>query len=118
MTLHKFDLSHQYLDSLGIKRLRKYENNVIIGRIDLSEQERQGKIDWRDDGVYLEINGKYQKGFMFNKDYLRSKYGNPRFHLFKCEVIQGFIFRGQFEGFMIGQTHQKLLLLKRNKKRI
>ena len=43
MTLHKFDLSHQYLDSLGIKRLRKYENNVIIGRIDLSEQRDKEK---------------------------------------------------------------------------
>ena len=109
MTLHKFDLSHQYLDSLGIKRLDKYENNVIIEVVfDLSEQERQGKIDWRDDGVYLEINGKYQKGFMFIKDYLVSVYKkNPSFHLFKCEVIQGFILRGQFEGFIIGQTHQK-----------
>tara|TARA_Y100001958_G_scaffold70683_1_gene47733 strand:+ start:447 stop:1292 length:846 start_codon:yes stop_codon:yes gene_type:complete len=113
MTLHKFDLSHQYLDSLGIKRLRKYENNVIIGRIDLSEQERQGKIDWRDDGVYLEINGKYQKGFMFNKDYLRSKYGNPRFHLFKCEVIQGFIFRGQFEGFYDWSNSPKVTVTER-----
>ena len=113
MTLHKFDLSHQYLDSLGIKRLDKYENNVIISRIDLTEQERQGKIDWRDDGVYLEINGKYQKGFMFNKVYKRSEYGNPKFHLFKCEVIQGFIFRGLFEGYYDWSNSPKVIVTDR-----
>lgn len=99
MKLHDFDISHNFLDSIGIPRLNQYANNVIIGRIDLTEQENLGNIDWREDGVYLNINGNYQKGFMYNKDYRISDYGNPKFHLFKCEVIQGFINRGQFNGY-------------------
>lgn len=99
MNLHDFDISHNFLDSIGIPRLNQYANNVIIGRIDLTEQENLGNIDWREDGVYLNVNGNYQKGFMYNKDYLISKFGNPKFHLFKCEVIQGFIVKGIFNGY-------------------
>lgn len=99
MNLHKFDFSHNFLDSIGVPRLNQYANNVIIEKIDLTEQENLGNIDWREDGVYLNINGNYQKGFMYNKDYRVSDHGNPKFHLFKCETIQGFINRGDFNGY-------------------
>lgn len=94
MILNKFDKSHNFLDKIGIPRLQEYENNVIIDRIDFSEQEKERSIEWRNDGVYLKINGNLQKGFMFNKNYLVSDYGNPKFHLFECSVIQRFIDQG------------------------
>ncbi len=94
MALITFKNAHNYLDTLGIPRLDEYESNVIIDRIDFTDQENDGSLEWRNDGVYLIINGNYQKGFMFNKNYLVSDYGNPKFHLFECSVIQKFIDKG------------------------
>lgn len=94
MILVKFDKSHSFLDKIGIPHLKEYENNVIIDRIDFSEHEKDRSIEWRNDGVYLKINGNLQKGFIFNKNYLISDYGNPKFHLFECSVIQKFIEQG------------------------
>ena len=64
MNLNEFNISHSYLDSVGIPRLNQYVNNILISRIDLTEQENLGNIDWGEDGVYLQVNGNYQKGFM------------------------------------------------------
>ena len=94
MNLTKFHKTHEYLDEIGIPRLDKYSNNVIVDRIDFTEQENDGSLEWREDGVYIKVKGKHQRGFMFNKDYKVSEYGNPKFHLFECSVIEGFIEQG------------------------
>lgn len=94
MNLTKFHKTHEYLDEIGIPRLDKYSNNVIVDRIDFTEQENDGSLEWREDGVYIKVKGKHQRGFMFNKDYLVSEYGNPKFHLFECSVIKRFIEQG------------------------
>jgi 5-methylcytosine-specific restriction endonuclease McrA len=94
MALITFEKAHNFLDTLGIPRLDEYESNVIIDRIDFTEQENDGSLEWREDGVYIKVKGHHQRGFMFNKDYKVSDYGNPRFHLFECSVIQKFIDKG------------------------
>lgn len=94
MPLIKFNKAHSYLDTIGVPRLEEYNSNVIIDRIDFTEQENDGSLEWREDGVYLNVRGNFQKGFMFNKDYKKSEYGNPRFHLFECSVIEKFIEKG------------------------
>ncbi|WP_415374561.1 HNH endonuclease [Patiriisocius sp. Uisw_017] len=94
MPLIKFNKAHSYLDKIGVPRLEEYNSNVIIDRIDFTEQENDGSLEWREDGVYLNVRGNFQKGFMFNKDYKKSEYGNPRFHLFECSVIEKFIEKG------------------------
>src|SRR5690554_6509724 len=94
MPLIKFNKAHSYLDTIGVPRLEEYNSNVIIERIDFTQEERDGNLEWREDGVYLNIRGSFQKGFMFNKDYKISEYGNPKFHLFKCSVIERFIEQG------------------------
>lgn len=94
MPLIKFNKAHIYLDTIGVPRLEEYKSNVIIDRIDFTEQENDGSLEWREDGVYLNVRGNFQKGFMFNKDYKISEYGNPKFHLFECSVIERFIENG------------------------
>jgi len=94
MPLIKFNKAHRYLDTIGVPRLEEYNSNVIIDRIDFTEQESDGNLEWREDGVYLNVRGNFQKGFMFNKDYKISEYGNPKFHLFECSVIERFIEQG------------------------
>ena len=74
MNLTKFHKTHEYLDEIGIPRLDKYSNNVIVDRIDFTEQENDGSLEWREDGVYIKVKGKHQRGFMFNKDYKVSEY--------------------------------------------
>ena len=87
MSLIKFANAHNYLDTLNIPRLDEYESNVIIDRIDFTEQENEGNIEWRDDGVYLNINGNFQRGFMYIKRPNIQRYGLPKFHLLECKTI-------------------------------
>jgi|GEM_PF-1198430 len=87
MALITFENAHNFLDTLGIPRLVEYESNVIIDRIDFTEQENDGNIEWRVDGVYLNINGNFQRGFMYIKRPNIQKYGLPRFHLLECKTI-------------------------------
>jgi hypothetical protein len=94
MPLINFNKAHSYLDTIGVPRLEEYNSNVIIDRIDFTEQESDGNLEWRENGVYLNVRGNFQKGFMFNKDYKISEYGNPKFHLFECSVIERFIEQG------------------------
>lgn len=94
MPLINFNKAHSYLDTIGVPRLEEYNSNVIIDRIDFTEQESDGNLEWRENGVYLNVRGNFQKGFMFNKDYRISEYGNPKFHLFECSVIERFIEQG------------------------
>lgn len=96
MSLIKFHKAHDYLDEIGIPRLVVYSNNVIIDRIDFTEQENEGNIDWRDDGVYLNVRGEYQRGFMYIKRPYLTRYekdveninDRPRFHLVNCSTIE------------------------------
>ncbi len=87
MTLIKFEKAHDYLDTLNVPRLVEYKSNVIIERIDFTEQENEGNIKWRDDGVYLKIKDNFQRGFMYIKRPDIQKYGLPRFHLLECKTI-------------------------------
>lgn len=95
MSLIKFNIAHTHLDIIGIPRLKEYSNNVkIIKKFDFTKQEKEGNIEWRKDGVYIKVNGTFQKGFMFNRDYRVFDFGNPKFHLFECSVIEKFIVKG------------------------
>ena len=96
MPLRTFDTAHNFLDHLGIPRLDEYENNVIIDRIDFTEQEEQGNIEWREDGVYLKINGNYHRGFMYIKRPNIQRYGYPKFHLLECKTIEEQRLNGRF----------------------
>ena len=63
MKLYKFNKAHTFLDQLGIPRLDDYEPFPIIDRKDFTEQEKQGNIEWRDDGIYLNVRGNYIRGW-------------------------------------------------------
>jgi len=96
MSLIKFHKSHKYLDEIGVPALDEYNNNVIIDRVDFTEQENDGNIEWREDGVYLNVRGEYQRGFMYIKRPYLTRYNKdvenisdrPRFHLVKCSTIE------------------------------
>ncbi|MDC9723802.1 MAG: hypothetical protein PSN34_13655 [Urechidicola sp.] len=96
MPLIKFDNAHLFLDKLNIPRLEVYYDHTEILTTDFTEQENAGKIEWREDGVYLNLKGQYQKGFMYIKRPYITRYDKnidiindrPRFHLVKCRTIE------------------------------
>jgi hypothetical protein len=61
----------------------------IIKR-DLTQEEQAGNIEFKEDGVYLTINGQEYKGYMYIKNPFIVNYGNkfPKFHITNCEVIK------------------------------
>ncbi|PZX14948.1 hypothetical protein LX69_02276 [Breznakibacter xylanolyticus] len=97
MNLHDFNISHSFLDSIGIKRLDEYEDNVFIGTKDFTEEEKKKNIEWRIDGVYLNVNGIWQKGYFINKDYKVQENRLPKYHLVECSTIQSFKANGKFD---------------------
>lgn len=116
MSLIKFNKAHKFLDKIGIPRLEEYVVNTKIIRTDFTEQERNGSLEWREDGVYIKVNGNHQRGFMFNKDYKISEYGNPKFHLFECSVIERFIEQGTLSRFYFWSNSDLVTVTQRGTK--
>jgi len=83
-----FKKSHIILDNLGVPRLKEFTSNVIIKGVDFAEAKAKNKIEYRDDGVYLNVNGEWVRGYYFMSSYRIGEYGNPRFHLFDCSTMQ------------------------------
>lgn len=58
-----------------------------------------------EDGIYIKDGrGVTHQVFMYKRDYHLSRYGNPRYHVCKCETIQDFIDRGAFEHYKYANT--------------
>ncbi|MCH5307484.1 MAG: HNH endonuclease [Prevotella sp.] len=59
------------------------------------EDYRKGNVKFTDKGIFvIGKDGKEYQVFMYKKDYYMQRFGKPRFHICKCEVIQDFINRG------------------------
>lgn len=84
-----FNKSHTYLDQIGVPRLDSYSANAIIKNIDFGQARVDGRIEYRDDGVYLFVQGKWIRGYYYMADYDVDRYETlPRFHLFNCPTMQ------------------------------
>lgn len=96
--LHKFELTHEWLDRLGFPQLDNRNGFQVIKGVDFEKAYKAGTISFKEDGVYLKYDGQEYRGYMFMKSYLIERYGTrPRFHLTKCRTIREFIDRGSFE---------------------
>ncbi len=76
------------------------QSGYTVIRRDLTMEDSNGNIEYRDDGVYLTINGQEYKGYI----YLKYKwlyegiFTPPKFHLTKCEKLKDLIDKGNFIG--------------------
>lgn len=95
--LYTFENLAQRLTQLGFPEATESGFRVI--RRDLTQEERAGNIDFREDGIYLTIDGKEYKGYMYIKQPFIVNYGNkfPKFHITNCETIQEQRAKGKFE---------------------
>lgn len=85
-----FNKSHIYLDSIGVASIQDVKSNIIIKGRDFATAKRNNQIEYRDDGVYLQIEGgQWIRGYYYMKDYDMIQYKKtPKFHLFNCETMQ------------------------------
>lgn len=116
MSLVIFSKSHEYLDKIGVSRLDDYTDNVKIEQFDFSEQENKGDVEWRPDGIYLKIRGLYRRGYMYNKNYRVSVYGNPKFHLYECSVLEKFNDKGTLSRYYFWSNSNIVTVIDRDTK--
>ena len=85
--LSKFNGAHDLFDRMKIPSLDVYTSNVSINSIDITKKEASEGIEFNNDGVYLEINGNWQRGYMYIKEASVQKWGFPKFHILECKTI-------------------------------
>ncbi|MFN1835264.1 HNH endonuclease [Balneola sp. MJW-20] len=66
-------------------------------RTSFNEAYQEGKIEFREDGIYLIHEDREWRGYMFMPTYRIEKYDSfPRIHLLRCDVIDKFLNKGIF----------------------
>lgn len=95
--LYKFEKLISFMDKKKYPTVKR-GNGIEIVRVDLTQSENEGKIEFREDAIYLLHNNQWQKGYMYIKDADVSQYGLPKFHIFNCQMIENQKERGWFHG--------------------
>lgn len=74
------------------------ETGFRVIKRDLTQEERAGNIEFKDDGIYLTSDGQEYKGYMYIKQPFIVNFGYrfPKFHITNCEVIQEQKMKGKF----------------------
>ncbi|WP_035671735.1 HNH endonuclease [Flavobacterium sp. 83] len=85
MKLYDFKKLSQKLDFLNFPEVT--ESRFEIVRKDFSEEEKKGNITFKEDGIYLKINGVEHKGYMYIKVADVEQYDFPKFHISNCQTI-------------------------------
>lgn len=85
--LYKFTQLAEKLNQLGYSQAS--QRGIQIIRRDLSLEEQAGNLDFRADGIYLNIDGIEYKGYMYLKLKVQiAQYGLPKFHITNCSKVR------------------------------
>jgi hypothetical protein len=93
--------------SITLKELLDQENYIELTsdsfqiiRKDLTQEENAGNIDYREDGIYLKINDKEYKGYIYlkYKRLYKGVFSPPKFHVKKCQKLVEEIESNDFSG--------------------
>ena len=96
MMLYQFEKLARRMDEWGFPELESGSGFRSI-RTDFKQAFDAGKIEFRDDGIYLLHDGQEWKGYMYMPTYRVQWYSQvSRFHLKRCSVIDDFISGGMF----------------------
>lgn len=93
--LYTFENLANHLTELGYPE--STETGFRIIRRDLTAEEQAGNISFKDDGIYLTIDGQEHKGYMYLKFPDIDRFGLPKFHIISCSVITEQRSRGMFD---------------------
>lgn len=124
--LYSFEKLHSYLDEHNYPKVSS--NGFQIIKTDFKQAYTDGKISFKEDGIYLENNGKKLRGYIFrgkkiNDNYIGeyrvSLYNKfPKFHLAKCEKISDFIEKGKLKEFYIWSNYKNTDVIDKNTQEI
>ncbi|MCC9063648.1 hypothetical protein [Flavobacterium piscisymbiosum] len=112
MKLYDFKKLSEKLDLLKYSKVT--ESRFEIVRKDFSEEERRGNITFKEDGIYLMINGIEHKGYMYIKKADVVRFGQPKFHITNCSVIQDQKNKGYFNGHYFWHNSNTVTIEDRN----
>lgn len=77
----------------GYKIVRPADVVFKNGRGNVEFQDNKGNL-----GIFIkDTNNHFHQVFMYKRDYHLVAYGKPRYHICKCQTIQGFINSGGFK---------------------
>lgn len=93
--LYIFKELSSYLDENGFPPAN--QRWVQIVKRDLTKEEQAGNLNFKEDGIYLKINGKEYKGYMYLKYPNVERFGMPKYHITNCRAIVGQRERGNFD---------------------
>lgn len=114
MSLYQFEKGHAFLDKRGVPRLKNHVNNVVITRQDFTRQKARGEMEWRDDGVYLKVDGAFRRGYLYNRDYDVAKHRKmPSFHIAKCSTLMWYEDRNLLSRFYFFANAETVLVTQR-----
>jgi hypothetical protein len=74
------------------------ESGFRVIKRDFTQEEKAGNIEFRQDGVYLTIDGQEYEGYMYLKFADITRYGLPKFHITNCQTILEQRASGRFDG--------------------
>lgn len=106
--LYDFEALKDALEENGIS-VGSAEGYVPVTPGDVIFQGTDGNVFFENDngeeGIFIKDGrGITHQVFMYKRDYHLSRYGNPRYHVCKCDTIQEFIDRGAFEHYKYANT--------------
>ena len=95
--IYDFNKLKEFLVSKGFV-IGSREPYEIVNPDEVTPEElRRGNIRFDSNGIFVrDKNGHERQVFLYKRDYHLSWYGNPKFHICKCGVIDEFINSGGF----------------------
>lgn len=97
-SLYDFSSLRAFLIRKGYKVKTRPPYEVVKSGVVTKENTRDGSMDFRNDGIFTKDSKGYERQvFLYKKDYRLEKYGLPRFHICRCQVIEEFIASGGFK---------------------
>ena len=84
-------------DFRGLKALLQ-RKGIRVGKAEpwreINSEEvrlKEGKLEFTDDGIYVDDNGIKRQVFLYKRRYKLQQYGKPRYHVCKCSTIEEFL---------------------------
>lgn len=87
MGLYKFENLKILVDKLAPQINEIKRKNLIVTGEDFTHLHNSGKTVFREDGIYVEIDGILLKRYIYLKEYNVDAYGLPKFHLIACSRV-------------------------------
>lgn len=114
--IYRFDKLKLKLDQMGYDSYTS--NTTRIMKRDLTQEANAGNIHYREDGVYLVVNGKEFKGYMYHKFPNIALYGLPKFHITECSTIIQQKESGRFDNNYFWQNTNTVTLTDRSNQEV